>query len=49
MPGNRIPCAKMLFAVLDLPLNPPEPVSSQFSTLIAEVTCGLPVSEARKF
>jgi hypothetical protein len=37
-------------SVLDLPLNPPEPcfsTSSAYSALVAEVTAGLPVSEAR--
>jgi hypothetical protein len=37
------------FSVLDLPLNPPEPCpsTSAYSGLVAEVTAGLPVSEAR--
>jgi hypothetical protein len=36
-------------SVLDLPLNPPEPCpsTSAYSALVAEVTAGLPVSEAR--
>jgi hypothetical protein len=38
-------------SVLDLPLNPPEPCpsSSAYSALVAEVTAGLPVSEARHY
>ncbi len=37
------------YSVLDLPLNPPEPCpsTSAYSALVAEVTAGLPVSEAR--
>jgi hypothetical protein len=36
--------------VLDLPLNPPDKLSStEFTELIAEVTCGLPVSEVNCF